>query len=111
MAEPREPLQVRVDDEHRDRDRPQPAHDRVELRDGEEKHGERRHAQREHLARESARRSAARALAVRGFRASSSASTSRFSAIASVRAPTIATVTQTMFASPGQPSAARNAPT
>ena len=36
---------------------------------------------------------------------------SRFSAIASVRAPTIATVTHTMFARPGQPSTARKAPT
>ena len=49
--------------------------------------------------------------AVRGFRASSSASTSRFSAIATVRAPTIATVIQSMSPSPGQSPAARNAPT
>ena len=36
VAEPRDPLQVRVRDEHRDRNRPQPADDRRELRDGQE---------------------------------------------------------------------------
>ena len=49
MAEPGEPLQVRVDDEHRDGYRPQPAHDRVELRDGHEEHRKRRDGETEHL--------------------------------------------------------------
>ena len=41
VAEPRDPLQVRVDDEEHDRDRPEPAHERVELEDGDEEDGER----------------------------------------------------------------------
>ena len=60
--------------------------------------------------RESAPDGSSRA-AVRGLRASTSASTSRLTDIASVRAPTIATVTQTMSARPGHASTARNAPT
>ena len=111
MAEPRDPLQVRVDDEHRDRDRPEPADDRVELEHRDEEDGERHRAQsRAPAPRVSAPDGSSR-IAVRGLRASSSASTSRLRDIASVRAPTIATVTQTMFARPGQPSTARNAPT
>ena len=49
VAEPREPLQVRVDDEADDRDRPQPAHDRVELEDREQEQRERRGAEEQHL--------------------------------------------------------------
>ena len=49
--------------------------------------------------------------AVRGLRASISASISRFSAIASDRAPTIATVIQTRSCALGTASTARNAPT
>ena len=41
VAEPGDPLEVRVDDETDDRDRPEPAHDRVELPDGGEKERER----------------------------------------------------------------------
>src|SRR5581483_1070314 len=36
MAEPRVPLEVRVDDERGDRDRPEPADERVELPDRDE---------------------------------------------------------------------------
>ena len=94
MAEPREPLQVRVDDEQHDRHRPEPAHDRVELEDGDEEDGERERAERRAPApRESGPAGSSRE-AVRGLRASSSASISRLSPIASVRAPTIATVIQ-----------------
>ena len=49
MAEPGDALEVRVDDEEEDRDRPEPAHDRVELEDGDEEDRERRCAEREHL--------------------------------------------------------------
>ncbi len=49
--------------------------------------------------------------AVRGLRASSRASISRFSAIASDRAPTIATVIQTRSCPLGHAFTARNAPT
>ncbi len=49
--------------------------------------------------------------AVRGLRASISASIRRLSAIASDRAPAMATVIQTRFARPGDPSTARIAPT
>ena len=49
--------------------------------------------------------------AVRGFRASISASISRLSAIASERAPTIATVIHTRSCALGTPPTARNAPT
>ena len=50
-------------------------------------------------------------IAVRGFLASISASTSRLSPIASVRAPTIATVIQASGPIPGQPSTESSAPT
>ena len=49
--------------------------------------------------------------AVRGLRASISASISRFSAIASERAPAIATVIQTRSLVDGRPSTAKIAPT
>ena len=49
--------------------------------------------------------------AVLGLRASISASIRRFSAIASERAPTIATVIQTRSCALGTASIARNAPT
>ena len=48
---------------------------------------------------------------MRGLRASISASISRFSAIARLRAPTIASVTQTTCERLGMPSTARIAPT
>ena len=63
MAEPGESLQIRVDEEHRHRDRPEPAHDRIELEDREEKHREGGRAEREHLR---AREQAARKLTSRG---------------------------------------------
>ena len=46
MAEPRGALEVGVDDEHHDRDRPQPADDGVELEHGDEVDGEREQAER-----------------------------------------------------------------
>ena len=94
VAEPGDPLQVRVDDEQHHRHRPEPAHERVELEDGDEEDARAR-ARTAPItcARESAPAGSSRE-AVRGFRASSSASISRFRPIASVRAPTIATVTQ-----------------
>src|SRR5947207_245459 len=49
--------------------------------------------------------------AVRGLRASMPTSTSRFSAIASERAPTIASVIQNRSCADGAPPTARNAPT
>ena len=110
VAEPRESLEVRVDEEHRDRDRPEPAYDRVELEDRHQEDRERtQRSGRPPATRVSAPLGSSRD-AVRGFRASSSASRSRFSAIASVRAPVIATVIQIMSAQPGQPSTARSAP-
>ena len=82
MAEPREALEIRVDHETCDRDRPQPADDRVELEAREEVQRERQRAERRHLhARERPRGSSRPA--VRGLRASISASMSRFSPIAS----------------------------
>src|SRR5439155_12740552 len=42
VRQPGDPLQVRVDDEACDRDRPQPTADRVALPDGHEEHRERR---------------------------------------------------------------------
>ena len=104
VAEPRDALQVRVDDEHHDRDRPQPADDRLELEHRDEVDERARARTAPRPARARARRPGAPASAVRGFRASISASTSRFSPIASVRAPTIATVTQAIGPIPGQPS-------
>ena len=93
VAEPREPLEVRVDDEQRDGDRPQPAHDRVELQDGDEEDDEAARTRAIDLPAGERPAGSSRS-AVRGFRASSSASTRRLSAIASVRAPTIASVIQ-----------------
>ena len=49
--------------------------------------------------------------AVRGLRASMAASTSRLTAIANERAPTMTTVIQPSTEIPGQPSTARIAPT
>ena len=49
VAEPGRPLQVRVDHEGRDRDRPEPAHDGVELPDGDQEDHERQDAERDHL--------------------------------------------------------------
>ena len=61
MAEPRHALEVRVDDEARNRDRPEPAHDLVQLEDRNEKHDERREAEQPDLrARQQARRQLAR---------------------------------------------------
>ena len=65
MAEPREALEVRVDDEADDRDRPQPAHDRVELPDGDEEQRERGDAEDDDLRD---RELAARDLAAGGAR-------------------------------------------
>ena len=87
-------LQVRVDDEADDRDRPEPVHERVELVDGDQEHGERAEAEERRPAPSRADRPAAPAAAVRGLRASIPASISRFSPMASERAPTIATVIQ-----------------
>ena len=64
VAQPCEALEVRVDDEHRDGDRPEPPDDRVELEDGDEVHRERRCAQTDHLR---ARQRPARQLAARRF--------------------------------------------
>src|SRR5262249_9238216 len=45
VTEPRKPLQVRVDDEADHRDRPEPAHDRIELEDRHEEDGQRGEAE------------------------------------------------------------------
>ena len=49
VREPGVALEVGVDDEPRDGDRPQPAHQRVELPDGDEEDQQRQHAEHEHL--------------------------------------------------------------
>ena len=49
VAEPGEALQIRVDDEHANGNRPEPAHDRVEVPHGEEVERQRRHAERHDL--------------------------------------------------------------
>ena len=49
VAQPREALEVRVDHEHRDGDRPQPAHDRVELQDRDQEHDKRHRHKSQHL--------------------------------------------------------------
>jgi hypothetical protein len=49
MAEPGEALEVRVDEEHRDRYRPEPANDGVELEDGHEKDDRCQRGQHGHL--------------------------------------------------------------
>ena len=93
MAEPREPLEVRVDHERRRRGSARASARRVELPDRDEEDDERGGAERRHGAdRERARRQLAR----RGarIRRVDPASISRLSAIASERAPTIATVIQ-----------------
>ena len=51
VREPREALQVRVDDEAGDGDRPEPADERVELPHGDEEDRERDRAERPHLQR------------------------------------------------------------
>jgi hypothetical protein len=51
VREPREPLQVRIDEEAHHGNRPEPAHQRVELPDGEEEDGERGEAERDDLPR------------------------------------------------------------
>ena len=56
MCEPRDALEVRVDDEAGDRDRPEPAHDRVELPDRNEEERERRKAEEHDLERRQAPR-------------------------------------------------------
>ena len=94
VAEPREALQVRVDDEADDRDRPQPAHDRVELPDGDEEERERGERRRRPPAATESWPLGSSRPAVRGLRASIPASIRRLSAIASDRAPTIASVIQ-----------------
>ena len=99
VAEPGEPLEVRVDEEHRHRDRPEPADDRIELADGDQEDGEAAALNASTWCGVSIPLGSSRA-AVRGFCASSSASISRFSAIARVRAPTIASVTQSMSLHP-----------
>ena len=103
MAEPRDPLQIRVDDEEHDGDRPEPAHERVELVDGDEVERERAAAESEHLRHASGGPHGSSRPAVRGLRASTPASISRLSAIASVRAPTIATVIQSRSRARGAP--------
>ena len=110
MAEPGHALQVGVEDEAGDRDRPEPAHDRRQLVDGDEEERERAQGEEDDLPGRRAPRGSSRP-AVRGFRASILASMSRFSAIAKLRAPTIATVIQTRSAALGTPSTARKAPT
>ena len=111
VAEPREPLQVRIDDERDHRHGREPAHERVELPDGDEVDDERHDAEaRPPRARVSAPDGSSRP-AVRGFAASMRASIRRLSAIASERAPTIATVIQSRSCADGTPSTARNAPT
>ena len=112
VAQPREPLQVRVDDERDDRDRREPADERVELPDGDEVDERATPTQKPITA--AARQRARRQLARRpcaGSRRRCRASISRFSAIASERAPTIATVIQSRSCADGTPSTARNAPT
>src|SRR5262249_34852946 len=49
VAEPGDPLEVRVDDEADDRDRPEPADDRIELPDGREEERQRGEAEGDHL--------------------------------------------------------------
>ncbi len=49
VAQPCEALQVGIDDEAGDRDRPEPAHDRIELEDGDEEDGEGGPAERGNL--------------------------------------------------------------
>ena len=110
VAEPRVPLEVRVDDEHRHRNRPQPADDRVELKDGDEEDRECGRAQTRAPAWASASRSAARDSRCAGSARRARRRSSRFSAIASVRAPTMATVTQTRSLQPGHAPAARKTP-
>ena len=110
VAEPGPALQVRVDHEAGDRDRPEPVDERVELEDRHEEDGERRDAEEHHLRGESRPLGSSRR-AVRGLRASSPASISRLSPIASERAPTIATVIQSRSCALGTALTARNAPT
>ena len=104
VAEPREPLQVRVDDERRDGDRREPAHERVELPDGDEVDDQRAEAEPDDRRPASAVPDGSSRPAVRGFAASMPASISRFSAIASERAPIIATVIQSRSWPEGTPS-------
>src|SRR5207248_1449998 len=49
MTEPREPLQIRIDDEAEEWDRPQPPHDRIQLETGDEIETERERAESGHL--------------------------------------------------------------
>src|SRR5262249_45450864 len=65
MAEPRHSLEIGVHDEQRHRDRPQPAHDGIELEDGNEKERQCDDAERADL---SARKRSGRQLALRRAR-------------------------------------------
>ena len=112
MAEPRDALEVRVDDEAR-----RPGSARASARSGRagrRRRGRARARPRRSATtwpRESCPAGSSRA-AVRGLRASISASIRRFSAIASERAPTIATVIQSEVVRRRHAAArARNAPT
>ena len=98
VTEPGDPLQIGIDDEEQHRDGPEPAHeaDRAGRRRRGKVPAPRRRAPGPGPARASPQE--ARARPYRELRASSSASISRFSPIASVQAPTIATVTQSQSA-------------
>src|SRR5262249_13676942 len=49
VARPREPLEIRIDDEAHDRDRPEPAHDRIQLPDRGEEERKREEAEDDDL--------------------------------------------------------------
>ena len=94
VREPGEALQVRVDHEAGNGDRPQPAHERVELADRDQEDARATPGRRATPATTVSRPPGSSRAAVRGLRASMPASISRLRPIASDRAPTIATVIQ-----------------
>ena len=110
MAEPREALQVRVDDETDKRDRPQPADDRVELEARDQVHARVRARRTQSPATRESMPAGSSRPAVRGLRASISASINLLSPIASERAPTIARVIHKRSCPDGTSCTARNAP-
>ena len=111
VAEPGEALGVGVEHERRHRDRPQPrarSGRAARPRPGTRQRGD---AEARAPAPRESSPDGTRAPAVRGLRASISASISRFSAIARLRAPTIASVTQPSVAADGISPTDRIAPT
>ena len=111
VAEPRDPLQVRVDDEQHDRHRPEPAHERVELEDGDEEDARARARRAPAPAPARARRPAARARRCAGSARRARRRSAGSAPIASVRAPTIATVTQSQSRPAGISPTASSIPT